>query len=105
MISKENELFCYTLHDDFAVIESVKEDFPVVEFPKMMEGVPVTELGAYVLSGKIVKKFIYRKVLEKSGDMDFIIAEIFENCLSAVILWILGAVRLPDVIISEKSKF
>ena len=52
MISKENEMFHYRIHDNFIVIESVKEDFPVVEFPEMIEGIPVKELEAYVLSGK-----------------------------------------------------
>lgn len=71
MISKENELFCYTLHDDFAVIESVKEDFPVVEFPKMLEGVPVTELGAYVLSGKNCEEVYIPEGIKKIGRYGF----------------------------------
>lgn len=71
MISKENELFQYNVFESHVVIESVKTDFPVVEFPKMIDGLPVTELAGYVLSGKNCEEVYIPEGIKKIGRYGF----------------------------------
>lgn len=68
---KENDLFRYSIHESHVVIESVKVDYPVVEFPKMLEGLPVTELAGYVLSGKNCEEVYIPEGIWKIGRYGF----------------------------------
>lgn len=48
---KENDFFVYKIKDDKVSIEKYKDQSPVVEIPREVEGKSVTALGDYVLSG------------------------------------------------------
>lgn len=71
MLSKENNLFRYRIEGDHAVIETCIEDYPVVEFPKIMDGFPVTELEGYVLSGKNCEEVLIPEGIKKIGRYGF----------------------------------
>lgn len=71
MLSKENNLFRYRIEGNHAVIETCIEDYPVVEFPKTIEGFPVTELDGYVLSGKNCEEVLIPEGIKKIGRYGF----------------------------------
>lgn len=71
VISMENELFQYTVYETYVVIEGCKTDYPVVEFPAMLEGLPVTELAGYVLSGKNCEEVYIPEGIIKIGRYGF----------------------------------
>lgn len=71
MLLKENNLFRYRILKDHVVIEACIEDYPVVEFPKTIEGFPVTELEGYVLSGKNCEEVLIPEGIKKIGRYGF----------------------------------
>lgn len=71
MLLKENELFQYRILDNKVVIDSCKEDFPMVEFPKKIDGIAVTELEGYVLSGKMCEEVRIPTGIRKIGRYGF----------------------------------
>lgn len=71
MFSKENDLFQYRIIENHAVIEACKGDYPVIEFPKMIDGFPVKELEGYVLSGKNCEEVLIPEGIRKIGRYGF----------------------------------
>lgn len=66
--------FIYTIKGQEALIEKVQEPERTVVIPEEIEGVPVTELGAYALSGSEVEEVYLPSKLRKIG------AYAFYNC-------------------------
>ena len=44
--------FTFDIQNDHAVVTEIDQDPQIVEIPRQIEGVPVTELGEYLFSGK-----------------------------------------------------
>lgn len=71
MVSKENDLYRYTVREHDVIIDAYTGDYPVVDFPKELDGIPVTELGAYVLSGKECEEVVIPEGITKIGRYGF----------------------------------
>lgn len=68
---KENESFKYKIEKDRIILTEYKKDEPIVEIPQMLENLPVTELGPYLLSGKSCEKVVIPKGVKKIGRYGF----------------------------------
>lgn len=68
---KETDLFKYKIEKNQVILTEYKEDDLIVEIPQTIEGYPVTELGAYLLSGKKCEKVIIPKGVKKIGRYGF----------------------------------
>ena len=44
--------FTFDIKEDHAVVTEIEGDPQIVEIPELVDGVPVTELGEYLFSGK-----------------------------------------------------
>lgn len=70
-MTEENDIFVWEDRGDHVKIEKWKDEDKIAEIPSRVNGLPVTELGDYVLSGLACEKVILPKKVKKIGKYGF----------------------------------
>lgn len=89
--------FTIEIQKNHGIVTELEGNPQIVEIPREVEGIPITELGAYLFSGKNCQVIRIPQGVKKSADTAFTTAESWKSCGFPVILQTLEVELSPVV--------